>query len=258
MTADKPLISVILPVYNGEKYLAEALQSVYEQDYDPMEIIVIDDGSTDNTAKILAGYTDRIHYAYQENRGPAAARNYGLQLARGKFIAFIDADDLWPTGKLNFQMDVFLHYQEAEIVQGLVRRIQLINAIGKDNQDEEDPFEFVNSNLGAMIMRQSVFDHIGNFNESLTYHSDTDFWFRAREAGIKIFLQKKIALIYRIHSANHTIGKNTQSLGFAKILKLSIDRRRKESGEIAAIPELPVIPEEDSQSFQRSNNNVEV
>ena len=254
MTADKPLISVILPVYNGEKYLAEALQSVYDQHYAPMEIIAIDDGSTDGTAQILSQYSDRIQYLQQENQGPAAARNSGIQKAKGDFITFIDADDLWPDKKIMVQMNVFHRYPETDIVQGLVSRIVLPGAITNIKNNETE-FEFMGSNLGAMIIRRSVFDKIGYFDESLTYHSDTDFWFRAREAGIRILVLEEVALIYRIHDANHTSGKNTRSLGFAQILKKSIDRRRHKSGGFSEIPELPVISKADMDAHTYENPN---
>jgi GT2 family glycosyltransferase len=94
-----------------------------------------------------------------------------------------------------------------------------------------------------MLIRRSVFDQIGEFNEELTYHSDTDFWLRAREAGIKIFIQRSVALIYRIHDKNHTRGKDTLSLGFTGILKRSIDRRRLSSDSHIELPDLPTMPD---------------
>jgi len=238
MSLRQPLISVILPVYNGEKYLAESMQSIFNQDYSPLEIIVVDDGSTDGTAKIIAGHTKKVHYYYQHNQGPAAARNLGIRMSTGDFITFIDADDLWPDEKLFVQMKCFEDFPEVEIVQGHVRRIMLPNNSRNSNTREDLDIQFINSNLGAMIIKRSVFGKIGYFNEELTYHSDTDFWLRARESGIYIFVQPSVALIYRIHDENHTRGKDTLSLGFTGILKRSIDRRRKSSGSHMELPDL--------------------
>jgi glycosyltransferase involved in cell wall biosynthesis len=241
MTGDKPLISVILPIYNSEKYLREAIDSVFQQEYTPIEIIVIDDGSTDGSSHIIQECAGKIQYYYQENQGPAAARNLGLQKASGDFVTFIDGDDIWPDDKLKNQMSCFEKYPETEIVQGLVKRIDLSN--GEPVETEEEQL-FIHSNLGAMIIRKAVFTKIGIFDKTLTYHSDTDFWFRARESGIKILVDKRIALIYRIHGENHTSGKTTETLGFANILKKSMDRRRNQSGEIKALPELPIKPDD--------------
>jgi len=245
MSLWQPLVSVILPVYNGEKYLDEALQSIFNQDYSPIEIIGVDDGSTDGTAQMLAQHSNKVQYYYQPNQGPASARNLGIRMAKGNFITFIDADDLWPDDKLFIQMKCFESFPETEIVQGHVRRIMLSNKLKNKDVQENGGIEFINSNLGAMVIRRAVFDRIGYFNEELTYHSDTDFWLRAREAEIAILLQPNVALIYRIHNENHTTGKDTLSLGFTGVLKRSIDRRRKSSDSHIELPDLPTIPDTD-------------
>jgi glycosyltransferase involved in cell wall biosynthesis len=243
MTDENPLISVILPIHNSEKYLREAIDSVFKQNYTPIELIAIDDGSTDGSSQIIKDHTGNIQYYYQTNQGPAAARNLGIQKANGEFVTFIDGDDLWPDDKLKNQMGCFEKFPETEIVQGLVKRVDILQPDGYAENNGEDQL-FIHSNLGAMLIRRTVFDKIGLFDKTLTYHSDTDFWFRARESGIKIMVDKRVALIYRIHGQNHTSGKTTKTLGFAGILKKSMDRRRNQSGEIKSIPELPVTSDE--------------
>ena len=101
------LISCIVPVYNGERYLKEALDSILTQSYRPLEIIVVDDGSTDGTAEVVAGYGERVRYVWQSNAGPWIARNLGLSATQGEFISFLDADDLWHAEKLARQMARF-------------------------------------------------------------------------------------------------------------------------------------------------------
>jgi glycosyltransferase involved in cell wall biosynthesis len=98
------LISCIVPVYNGERYLGETLDSIFAQTYQPLEIIVVDDGSTDGTATVAASYGQRVRYLCQTNQGKAAARNRGFGAAQSEFIAFIDADDLWHPEKLTRQI----------------------------------------------------------------------------------------------------------------------------------------------------------
>ena len=99
---DKPLVSVIVPVYNGEHYLSFAIHSILRQDYHPSEVIVVDDGSTDNSANIARSFKE-VRYIHQSNQGVAMARNVGIAAARGEFIAFLDADDLWTPNKLSIQ-----------------------------------------------------------------------------------------------------------------------------------------------------------
>ncbi len=100
----RPLISCIVVVYNGERFIAAALDSVRAQSWRPIEIIVADDGSTDRTAEIVAGYGDEVRFVTEETAGPAATRNLGLAAATGEYVAFLDGDDLWHEEKLARQM----------------------------------------------------------------------------------------------------------------------------------------------------------
>src|SRR5689334_4109904 len=104
---DKPLVSAIVPVYNGERYLAAALDSIVAQDYQPLEIIVVDDGSVDGTRAIAQGYA-AVHYIYQADQGLGMTLHVGAAAAKGEFLAFLDADDLWATNKLNRQVNCLL------------------------------------------------------------------------------------------------------------------------------------------------------
>ncbi len=107
-----PLVSVILPTYNREYFLQRAINSVLSQTYKNIELIVIDDGSTDNTIEILDGYGDKLQYRHQKNAGVSSARNNGIRLAKGAYIAFIDSDDIWRRNKLELQMAYFAKYPE--------------------------------------------------------------------------------------------------------------------------------------------------
>ena len=103
---------MIIPAYNCERYLAAAIESVLKQDYKPFELIVVDDGSSDKTAQIVHQYDQHLQYVYMPNSGPAAARNKGMELAKGEFLAFLDADDLWEPGKLSLQMKYLNEHPE--------------------------------------------------------------------------------------------------------------------------------------------------
>ena len=113
-------ISVIIPVYNAEHYLAEALDSVLAQEIEPLEILVVDDGSTDGSATIARRYADRVRFYQQANRGAAFARNRGIELSKGSLLAFLDADDLWMPSKLNVQVNALEDQPELDMVLGTV------------------------------------------------------------------------------------------------------------------------------------------
>ena len=110
-----PLTSCIVPTFNSGRYIAETLDGILAQTYRPIEVIVVDDGSTDGTADIVARYGDRVRYAWQQNAGPATARNTGLTLAQSDMIAFCDSDDLWHTEKLARQMAHFAAHPETDL-----------------------------------------------------------------------------------------------------------------------------------------------
>src|SRR4026207_773633 len=111
MTDENPLVSVIVPVYNGRRYLRAALESVFAQTYRPIEVIVVDDGSVDDSGTIAQSFPE-VRYMHQTNQGVAAARNNGIDAAQGEFFALLDQDDLWATDKLKVQVDYFLNHPD--------------------------------------------------------------------------------------------------------------------------------------------------
>lgn len=234
-----PLVSVIIPAYNAQAFLSEAIESVREQNYNPLEIIVVDDGSTDRTAEIIACMGDSIRYSYQHNSGPAAARNKGLAMARGEIIAFLDSDDLWPPDKLHTQITWLVNNPKIDVVMGRVQYIGLFTA-----RESKIPFEssnktLVNTYLGCCVFRREVIDKIGAFDETLRYSEDHDWFLRAREQGIYITIIDKVTLYYRLHEQNMTRTKNTNGFQLAKVLKKSLDRRRRQnSGQVQLLPKL--------------------
>jgi glycosyltransferase involved in cell wall biosynthesis len=238
MKPERPLVSVILPVYNGEQYLASAIESALYQEYEPLEILVIDDGSTDGTSEVAARYLEHIIYVHQPNAGVSAARNRGLRLAKGEFITFLDADDVWPRYKLHIQVNYLLSRPDLEMVQGLIQRQQLTRGPdGKLVFTDEWLHPYMNVLLGSMLFRRSAIEKIGFFDDSLRISQDTDYWFRARELGIPCRVLCNLSLLYRIHQENLTKGKDIVSIEFVRALKMSLDRRRKSSnGKPISLP----------------------
>lgn len=222
-----PVVSVIIPVFNGEAFLREAVQSVLAQKYSPAEIIIVDDGSTDGTEAVARSFPETVRYMRQSNKGPAAARNRGIEHAQGSLIAFADADDLWPEGKLELQLSYLLRDPAIEIVMGRIQQVRLSKVVN------EPTFSV---NLGSAVIRKSVFERVGLFDETMRYSEDVDWFMRAREAGAAIVTIDAVTLLYRQHEQNMTRGKSTSELNVLKALKRSLDRRRERTGSASALP----------------------
>lgn len=219
----QPLVSVIMPAYNTAAYIAEAVDSVLEQDYPCLELIVIDDGSTDGTVDILRGYGSRLTLLQQRNQGAAVARNAGIQASSGEFIAFLDSDDCWAPGKLTAQVD----YLQANPEVGIVYARWLRWFPGGDGRFPDaaellaeeaarrppNPKQAVPERSGwlynrllftsllhtiTVVARRSLVEQVGLFNPDLKRGQDYDYWIRAsREAPIHQ-LDQAFAL-YRLH-----------------------------------------------------------
>ncbi|MGL4378530.1 MAG: glycosyltransferase family 2 protein, partial [Microcoleaceae cyanobacterium] len=136
--SNTPLVSVVIPSYNCAKYVGEAIESVFAQTYSNYEIIVIDDGSQDNTREVLEKYHDRVNYVYQKNQGVSVARNHGIELAQGEFVAFLDADDYFFPDKLEAQMAIFQAKSHAGIVHSGWRRVNFQGEFIQDVQPWEN------------------------------------------------------------------------------------------------------------------------
>ena len=182
---ETPLVSVIIPTYNRGWILEETIDSVLAQNYAPMELIVVDDGSIDDTAAILAGYGSRLEIIRQENRGVSAARNVGVAAARGELIAFLDSDDLWLPGKVAIQVDHFQIHPESLICQTeevWIRRGRRVNPKHHHRKAEgmifERSLELCLVSPSAVMLRRELFDLVGGFDESLPACEDYDLWLR--------------------------------------------------------------------------------
>lgn len=239
-----PLVSVVIPVFNGERFLREAVQSVLDQQYSPLEIIIVDDGSTDGTATAAKSFSEAVRYLYQANQGPAAARNRGIEQAQGELIAFADVDDLWPKDKLELQLPYLLRDPKIDIVLGRIQQVLLSETVDGETQSQEFAEPAFSVNLGGAVIRKSVFERVGLFDETMRYSEDVDWFMRARECGASIVTIDAVTLFYRQHEQNMTRGKNTSELNVLKALKRSLDRRREQSGIAAALPTLNISAEE--------------
>jgi glycosyltransferase involved in cell wall biosynthesis len=224
-------VSVIIPVYNGERFLAEAIQSVLDQTLPPDEIIVVDDGSTDGTAQVVAGLTATaampIRYLYQENRGPAAARNHGLRLSNSDFVAFQDADDIWTERKLETQIGILQRSPGKSIAMGKSQYVQV------SQSGELIPCSEPYDKAGHLIMfqcalfRRSILDSVGLLDEALRLGEDSDWYFRALEYGAEIAMHDELVVLYRRHEGNLTNDLRATRSHLFLALKMSLARRRQ-------------------------------
>ncbi|MGA3117694.1 MAG: glycosyltransferase [Syntrophobacteraceae bacterium] len=231
MNSSNPLISVIVPVYNGVDFLEDALASIRKQNYCPLEIVIIDDGSTDGTASLAATMGQDIHWIFQQNRGPSAARNAGLAVSHGGLIAFLDADDLWPPGKLHAQVELLFANPAVEIVLGRIKRIDYSGTPPIVAADSDGSLFGIH--LGSALFRKAVFDKVGFFDEDLRYSEDHDWFFRAREQNTSIISIPRVTLLYRRHGKNMTMGEDAQGYQLPRVLKKSLDRRRSQNNGMA-------------------------
>jgi len=237
-----PLVSIIIPVFNGERFLREAVESVLAQKYSPVEIIIVDDGSTDGTATVARSFPETVRYLHQTNHGPAAARNRGIEQAQGNLIAFADADDLWPSHKLELQLPYLIRDSKIDIVLGRIQQVLLSETQAKEIGDPA-----FSVNLGSAVIRRSCFERVGLFDETMRYSEDVDWFMRAREGAAAIMTIDAVTLFYRQHEQNMTRGKSTSELNVLKALKKSLDRRREQTGFASALPSFKISTEEQSK-----------
>jgi glycosyltransferase involved in cell wall biosynthesis len=226
------LVSVIIPVHNGEPFIAEAIASVLAQRHRPIEIVVVDDGSTDASAAIVRAQGKAVRYRYQPRAGVAAARNAGLALAAGDLIGFLDQDDLWAKDKLAVLLPRLAADPRLEAIYGLTSRIVM--------GQREAPAPVFDWHLGSALFRRSLFSLIGRFDETVRYHADdTDFFLRLRESGARIDYVDRVTLTYRTHGGNTSLAMGGPArVFFVEVLKRSLDRRRKAADmSVSPLPE---------------------
>jgi glycosyltransferase involved in cell wall biosynthesis len=234
----QPLISCIVPVFNAERYLPETLNSILEQTHPRTELIVADDGSKDGTAHQVASYGSRVRYVRQPNAGPAAARNLGLSVARGEFVAFLDQDDLWHPEKLSRQLHRFAERRELDISVTHVR-LFWVSAL----QAEEARFhghritrDLPGYITGTLLARRELFNSVGLFNTNLRYGDAMDWFVRAAERGAVSELLPDALLYHRVHQSNLSRLEATASRNeFLHILKVTLDRRRSADPAVSKI-----------------------
>lgn len=229
----------MIPVFNGERYLAEAIESVLNQQISGLEIIVVDDGSTDASAAVAARYSERIRLVHQSNQGPAAARNHGIRIAGGDALAFLDADDCFTPGALELQLNKLQKNPDVGIVLGhksYFSSPELPQSTGATLTDSADDYLFLS--LGCSLIRRSVFDVIGLLSESMKLCEDWDWFMRARESDIRLLIHRCVVLQVRLHEENTTRQREAGQRFTLEMFRRSLRRRKEANGTPVSLPPL--------------------
>lgn len=223
----EPTVSIIIPVFNGGRYIAEALQSIWGQSYESVDVICIDDGSTDDTLAILEQMSDpRLRVIRQAHQGVAAARNAGIRAAKGNFIAFLDADDWWVPNRIHRQLAVFAAEPALQTVVGLMEWVFTEDARTDGVVFREMASQSVTTSLGVGLFRRTAFEQVGLFDTSLWAGEDVDWYQRHKELKLPMRMIDDTVLYYRRHGSNMTNDARRVAVALMRVLKLSLDRRR--------------------------------
>jgi len=230
-----PLISVMIGAYNAAAYLGEAIESVFAQDYEPIELIVVDDGSTDGTADVARGFAE-VHVIQQENGGNGAARNRAVENASGELYAFLDADDRFTPGKLTLQKAALDADPGLDIVFGHVREFL------SPELDEEtraglrppapEPMPWTAPNL--MLVRRASFERVGPFTTAVRVGVTVDWFARAAEAGLRYSILPDVVLERRLHTQNNGLRESASRSQYLEVIRQAMERRRAAADAVQA------------------------
>jgi glycosyltransferase involved in cell wall biosynthesis len=221
-------VSCVIPVFNGERFLPEAIESVLAQGRSGMEIIIVDDGSTDGTRDAAARFEKRVIYVLQDNAGPPNARNHGIRRASGDFVAFLDSDDLWYPQKTAIQLQRFAARPELVICTAHMQNFWSAEVEHEVATLKDDRLTEIQPNLGSsFIARRSVFQTIGLLDTAFKHRDIQELILRASDSGLAIECLPDVLVKRRIHDAN--ISRHRSDAGDLELVAIArarIARRR--------------------------------
>jgi glycosyltransferase involved in cell wall biosynthesis len=223
----KPEVSAVIVVRDGERYLTAAIESTLAQRHDPLEVLVVDDGSSDASIAVAHSFGPPVYCISQGRRGIGAARNVGVRASRGGYLAFLDADDLWTPRKTTRQLEALAADPDVDVVFGHQREFispDLDPATARRlacRPDWEPGYH-----PSAALMRRSVFDRVGLFREDLTTGEYLDWIALAHDRGVREKMLDDRVALRRIHGSNHGFVRAHARSDYARLLKSALDRRR--------------------------------
>ena len=232
MTQAEP-VSVIIPVYNCERYLAEAVQSARAQSYQPIEIIVVDDGSTDGSANVArqflqAGGSPPLRFESLPHGGVSVARNRGVELAQGEYLAFLDSDDLWLPQKLEHQVAALAADPTLDLCFGLVDEFDGAAAGAETPAHTRTPGQGMPGYIpSTLLVRRESFLRAGFFEPEWQIAQFFEWYVRSQERGLRSVMLNDVVARRRLHGANLGIYQQDRQVEYVRIAKAMLDRRRK-------------------------------
>lgn len=224
--AEPSLVSVVVPVHNGERYLDEALRSILGQTYAPIDLVVVDDGSQDGSVAVAAAHGTHLRLLrHCAPKGAAAARNLGASSARGVYLAFLDHDDLWLPDKLAAQVRALEESPELDMVFGGMESFLSPDATAEEARLEV-PAPGPGLSLCAMLIRRHVFERIGPLREDLKAGEFIEWFDRARAAGARHTVLPRTVFRRRIHAAGLEAKRAARAAGYLSVVKEALKRKR--------------------------------
>jgi len=215
-----PKVSIIIPVYNQERYIKQCVESALSQDYENLEVIVVDDGSTDATPEILKSFEQKIRYIRQENRGTAAARNVGLRLAQGSLVAWLDSDDVYLPGKIRAQVeklqeepDLALVYTDWILIDAEGRDLKVVHCPSYPPKSVLDVLTFPYIFPSSVLLKKECFEKVGYYDETLRYGEDLDMWVRLLKHGYRFGHVPELLVKYRWHPGSMSYNYRSMQAG---------------------------------------------
>jgi glycosyltransferase involved in cell wall biosynthesis len=224
--ASPPLVSVVIPVFNGERYLAESIESVFAQTRDDLELILVDDGSTDGSREIAGRYDATL--LLQDRGGPGVARNLGVAHARGKYLAFLDHDDVWVPEKLEWQLDLLASDPAIDLLFGHVQNFVSPDLDPAEAARIECPPDPLPGPLPAtMLVETETFRSVGEFGTSDRYIAEfLDWLVLADRRSLRQVMMPEVLMWRRLHETNQHRVNPAGRQDYVKSLKTMLDQRR--------------------------------
>lgn len=237
MNNNKPTISIVMSVFNGERYLALAMESILNQTYGDYEFIIVNDGSSDKTEQIIKQYDDqRIHYIYQDNAGLPVALNKGIAAASGEYIVRMDADDISLPDRLEYQVKFMQDHPEIDLMGG---QVYLIDENGHpagvklkptDSNIVSSALEFACTiNHPTYIVKKALYDELGGYREQFIYAQDYDFLLRAKDMGATLANTENFLMNYRVLNTSVNVAKDYYQMFLSRHI-LALHRQRVRTG----------------------------
>ena len=233
MSDHRPKVSCVIAVYNGQRYLHETIDSLLAQDYPHVEVVAVDDGSTDDTFGVIESYGDRVIALRQENMGVSVARNRGVAVATGELLSFLDADDLLDRHKIAMQVDAFEDEPTLDLCDCHSRYFwspDLNEAQLKADPRYGDPFweQILPAHISTWLFRRSLWDRTGGFKPGQRFAEDIDWFSRARDQGMRRHTLPDVLTKRRLHAGNVTASdRRAQGDDLTETLMAHLLRRRK-------------------------------